>query len=180
MHSLGREGFDDSFPQMWLELQLPSPEHSHGAAPSPSLQHAEQARSSRVSSFPSFLPPPPALFVYYFHLLLRAVLCSSCFALLLHPCPALRLLVAGAVLRGSPVIFYITNRSIHRDLSKSREGRNIPLSTSPVTKANSKIYNSAVLPGPAGHTWLPRQWEGAVRGKETDARSIRSSWSQQR
>ncbi|OPJ89806.1 hypothetical protein AV530_003944 [Patagioenas fasciata monilis] len=67
-----------------------------------------------------------------------------------------------------------------RDLGKSREGRNIPLSTGPDTKANSRIYNAAVLPGPAGHTQLPRQWEGAVRGKETDPRSIQSSRSRRR
>lgn len=68
----------------------------------------------------------------------------ACLTLLLHPCPALHLLVAAAAFGGSPVIFYITKCSVQRDLSKSQAGRN--------TKLNSQIYNAAILVGPVGQT----------------------------
>lgn len=68
----------------------------------------------------------------------------ACLTLLLHPCPALHLLVAAAAFGGSPVIFYITKCSVQRDLSKSQAGRN--------TKLNSRIYNAAILVGPVGQT----------------------------
>lgn len=52
--------------------------------------------------------------------------------------------------------------------------QNIPPSTNPDTKANPRTYQSAVLPGAAGHLQLPMRWDGAVR--ETQLRSSQPWW----
>lgn len=144
--------------------QILSPDVFGAAGPSAKAQPLGAVTAPcRAGTLPAVSSRPPApslrleLCLVVIFIPPRGCPCFSRFALLLHPCPALHLLVTAAAFGGSPAIFYITKCSVWRDLSKSREGRNFPPSTplkhQPTTQkqtAGSTALPSVLL-GPAGH-----------------------------